>query len=185
MFPAVFLDRDGVLIENRSDYVRDWSQVSIFQNTFSALSAIHVTGYKTVMVTNQSAVGRRLISLQIADEINKKLVEVIHVNGGHVDAVYMCPHHPDDDCSCRKPKPGLFLQAAEELSLDLSRSWMIGDAWSDLLAGQAAGLSHTVMVKTGRGKEQLLQSQPKQLNGFHLFDNVLDAAQAIVSFKSI
>ncbi len=183
MFPAVFLDRDGVLIENRSDYVRDWSDVSIFPNTISALSAIHLAGYKIVLVTNQSAVGRGLLSLQTADSINQQLVETLQQNGGHVDGVYMCPHHPNDNCLCRKPKPGMLLQAAQELSLDLSRSWMVGDAWSDLLAGQSAGLSHTVMVNTGRGAEQRVQPQPKELNGFHLVEHVLDAAQVIVSFK--
>jgi histidinol-phosphate phosphatase family protein len=185
MFPAVFLDRDGVLIENRSDYIREWSQVTIFTGTVPALTMLAASGFKIILVTNQSAVGRGLIPLQTANEINQKLIETIRLRGGHVDAVYMCPHHPTDDCPCRKPKPGLILQAANELSLDRTRSWMIGDAWSDLLAGQSAGLNHVVMVKTGRGSEQILQPQPKELGDFHLFENVQKAAEAIVSFKSI
>lgn len=180
MFPAVFLDRDGVLIENRSDYVRDWSQVSIYLKTFLTLTRLHQSGYKIVIVTNQSAVGRGLLSLQTANEINKNLVDTIRLNGGHVDAVYMCPHHPDEDCACRKPKPGLILQAAKELSLDLSRSWMVGDAWSDLLAGQSAKLYGLALVKTGRGAEQLLQPKPEELEMFHLFDDVSEAVQSII-----
>jgi len=181
MFPAVFLDRDGVLIENRSDYVRDWSHVSIYSKTFSALARLHQTGYKIVIVTNQSAVGRGLISLQNAAEINRKLVHTIRENGGEIDGVYMCPHTPEDECECRKPKPGLLLQAAEELSLDLSRSWMIGDAWSDVLAGQAAGLHGMILVKTGRGGEELLQTQPKDLRSFLVFEGLSDAVHAIGS----
>src|SRR5919109_46297 len=164
MFPAIFLDRDGILIENRSNYVRDWSQVKIFPEAINALSLPAVKNYKIVVITNQSAVGRGLITLQTARDINDRLVNLINRQGGQVHGVYMCPHKPDDGCKCRKPKPGLFFQAAEELSLDLKRSWMVGDAWSDIQAGQAAGLRQMILVKTGRGAEQLLQPRPDDLS---------------------
>jgi D-glycero-D-manno-heptose 1,7-bisphosphate phosphatase len=181
LFPAVFLDRDGVLIENRSDYVRDWSQVSIFPDTSAALSSLHTAGYKIVIVTNQSAVGRGLISMEGAQVINRRLVDDLQRDGGHIDAVYMCPHQPEDGCECRKPKPGLLLQAAQELSLDLHRSWLIGDAWSDLLAGRAAKIHKVILVKTGRGNRQLLQTRPDDLDSYHVADSVSAAAQAITS----
>jgi len=179
MFPAVFLDRDGVLIENRSDYIRAWSHVTIYPKTYSALSRLQKAGYKIVIVTNQSAVGRGLISLQLAEEINHKLVETISENGGHVDGVFMCPHQPEDRCECRKPKPGLLFQAARKLSLDLSRSWMVGDAWSDLLAGQAANLQGVMMVGTGRGRDQLRNSPPIELKIYQVVDDVDSAASVI------
>ena len=181
MFPAVFLDRDGVLIENRSDYVRDWSQVAIYPMTYSALSRLQQSDYKIVIITNQSAVGRGLISMERAEEINRRLISKIREHGVHIDGVYMCPHQADSRCICRKPKPGLLFQAANELSLDVSRSWMVGDAWSDLLAGQAANVRGAIMVKTGRGNEQLLQPQPKELDIFHLVEDVLVAAHLITS----
>ena len=181
MFPAVFLDRDGVLIENRLDYVRDWSHVSIFPETPVALSILQRAGYKIVIVTNQSAVGRGLISQETADEINRMLVEHLRRDGGPIDAVYMCPHQPQDDCDCRKPKPGLLLQAAEELSLDLKRSWLIGDAWSDLLAGQAAEVHGSILVKTGRGNGQLLQTKPHELNSILIVDDISAAARAVIA----
>jgi D-glycero-D-manno-heptose 1,7-bisphosphate phosphatase len=181
MFPAVFLDRDGVLIENRSDYIRNWSQVSIFPDTSEALASLRNAGYKIVVVTNQSAVGRGLITMETAEEINRKLVEHLRREGGHVDAVYMCPHQPEDACPCRKPKPGLLLQAAEELSLDLHRSWLVGDAWSDLLAGRAANIHRSILLKTGRGNGQLLQTRPDDLNSFRVADNITAAAEAITS----
>lgn len=184
MFPAVFLDRDGVLIENRADYIREWSQVRIFPKTFSSLKSIQNDGYKIVIVTNQSAVGRGLITVETANEINERLVDLIRENGGQVDGVYLCPHRPEDDCECRKPKPGLLLQAARELSLDLSRSWMIGDAWSDMLAGQAVCLRGTIMVRTGRGRGQLLQPQPGNLTSFSIADNLAVATQTILAKNS-
>ena len=182
MFPAIFLDRDGVLIENKSDYVRDWSQVKIFPEAIHALSHSALNHYKIVIVTNQSAVGRGLISLETADEINNRLVRLIHARGGQVDGVYLCPHKPDDDCSCRKPKPGLLLRAAAELSLDLKRSWMIGDAWSDVQAGRAAGVRYSILLKTGRGREQLLQLRSENISIHLIFDNLPQAIEAIFAF---
>jgi D-glycero-D-manno-heptose 1,7-bisphosphate phosphatase len=181
MFPAIFLDRDGILIENCSNYVRDWSQVKIFPEAINALSLPFVKKYKIVIITNQSVVGRGLITLQTAKDINDRLVNLINRQGGQVDGVYICPHKPDDGCKCRKPKPGLFFQAAEELSLDLKRSWMIGDAWSDIQAGQAAGLRQMILVKTGRGAEQLLQPRPDDLSNYLILDDLPQAMDAIFS----
>lgn len=181
MFPAIFLDRDGVLIENRSNYVRDWSDVKIYPEAISALSHSAIKNYKIVIVTNQSAVGRGIISLETANEINSRLVNLIHRHGGQVDGVYMCPHKPDDDCFCRKPRPGLLLQAAKEMSLDLQSSWMIGDAWSDVLAGQSAGVQQAILLKTGRGEVQLLQSRPESITNHLIFDNLPLAFEAIIT----
>lgn len=184
MHPAIFLDRDGVLIENMSEYVRDWSQVKIFPDAIRALSHSAIKNYKIVIVTNQSAVGRGLISLETAKDINGRLVDLIHHYGGQMDAVYMCPHKPDDSCFCRKPKPGLLLQAAKELSLDLQRSWMIGDAWSDVQAGQIAGVRQAILLKTGRGREQLLQSRPENITGHLIYDNLALAFDAIFTIDN-
>jgi len=181
MHPAIFLDRDGVLIENRSDYVRDWSQVNIIPEAIRALSLTQARNYKIVIVTNQSAIGRGLVQPEKADEINRQLVNLIQHNGGQVDGVYVCPHKPDDNCFCRKPKPGLLLQAANELSLDLQRSCMIGDAWSDVQAGQRAGVLHKIILKTGRGTEQLLGPRPEEIAGSLIFDNLPLAFDAIFS----
>ena len=177
MYRTIFLDRDGVLIENRPEYVREWSHVHIFPEALQALAQLH--GYKVVIVTNQSAVGRGLISLEVAHEINNQLIRLIKENKGQIDGVYMCPHAPGEQCNCRKPNPGLLLQAAEELSLDLHQSWMIGDAWSDLLAGKAAGVRGVALLKTGRGNQQLLQLHPEGLGDYYVFNDLADALRAI------
>ena len=117
--------------------------------------------------------------MDIVQDINNKLVKIIYEMGGKIDKIYTCPHRPEDGCECRKPKPGLLLQAAQELSIDLQRSWMIGDAWSDLLAGQAAGLRGVVLLKTGRGAEQLLQLQPENLADYFVFNDLADAIASI------
>jgi histidinol-phosphate phosphatase family protein len=181
MFPAIFLDRDGVLIENRSDYVRVWSQVHVFSDAIHALSHSSLEKFKIVIITNQSAVGRGIISLQTANEINSRLVRLILAENGRVDGVYLCPHGPEDGCECRKPRPGLLLQAARELSLDLKRSWMIGDAWSDLQAGAAAGVRGTIIVKTGRGADQLLLSRPPEIQSNFVCENLSQAVESILA----
>lgn len=154
MHPAIFIDRDGVIIENRADYVRTWRDVSIFPDALTALARLAASPYKIVIVTNQSGIGRGLIPPRTAEQINQRLLGIIHAAGGRIDGVYLCPHTPEENCACRKPRPGLILQAGRELSLDLSHSIMIGDALSDIQAGQAAGISRNVLVLTGRGYDQ-------------------------------
>lgn len=183
MFPAIFLDRDGVIIENRSDYVRQWSHVTVLPKAIDALSGFKRQGFKIVVVTNQSAIGRGLMTIEDAQAINERLVATIKEGGGWVDAVFMCPHKPEDNCPCRKPQPGLLLQAAQQFSLDLRSSWMVGDAWTDLLAGQSAGVKGTIIVRTGRGAVQLLQTQREEMQPYFVCDDVFDAFTKITFLK--
>jgi len=184
MFPAIFIDRDGVIIENRSEYVREWSQVSVIQNAIRSLSNSKLKKYKIVIVTNQSAVGRGIITLDTAKEINYRLINLINNQGGRIDCVYLCPHAPDDNCDCRKPKPELLLRAAKELSLDLKRSWMIGDAWSDVQAGQAASVRGSILVKTGRGADQLSLQRPEGIKKFFVSTDLTQAIDTIIQQDS-
>jgi len=179
MYPSLFLDRDGVIIENNPAYVRLWEDVSIYPQALAALTRVRATPYKIILVTNQSGVGRGLISFAQARQINDRLVETIEHAGGRVDGVFMCPHAPEENCECRKPMPGLFYQAARELSIDLSHSILIGDALSDLLAGQAAGINQTILVRTGRGAEQESLPFPPQLKPFTVHPDLQQALQAL------
>lgn len=184
MFPAMFLDRDGVLIENRPDYVRQWSHVTILPKAIDALSGFQRAGFKIIIVTNQAAVGRGMMTLNDAQMINERLVKTIKERGGWVDGVFMCPHKPEDNCACRKPRPGLLLQAAREFSIDIRSSWMVGDAWTDLLAGKAAGVEGTIMVRTGRGAAQLEQTQPEGVQHFLICEDVFDAFNHLLLRKN-
>ncbi len=179
MYPAIFLDRDGVIIENRPRYVRSWADVKFYPDSLRALASVSISLYKVVIVTNQSAVGRGIITKEQAESINQRVVQVIQQNGGRVDGIFMCPHAPQDKCLCRKPEPGLLNQAAAALSLDLSRSVMIGDALSDLLAAQAAGLPLAVLVSTGRGKSQARLTKPERLKPFLIYASLANALAGI------
>jgi len=177
--PAIFLDRDGVIIENCSNYVRSWADVEIFPQAIAALAAIRDCPYRIVLVTNQSAVGRGHITHETAAAINDRLLMVIHDAGARVDGVYMCPHSPDDRCDCRKPRPGLLLQAAVELDIDLERSVMIGDALTDIQAGQAAG-TRAVLLRTGRGRDQERLPAAAGLPPYLTFDTLADALNDLI-----
>jgi histidinol-phosphate phosphatase family protein len=151
--PAIFLDRDGVLVENRADYIRAWREVEFIPDAFDAMRRLGASDYVIVIVTNQSAVGRGLISIDEALSINHRISTEVVERGGRVDASYLCPHVPEDKCFCRKPAPGMLLRAATELNLDLSHSYLIGDAITDLEAAEAVGV-RGILVRTGRGNEQ-------------------------------
>ena len=178
--PAIFLDRDGVIIENCSNYVRSWDDVELFPQAIAALASIRDSAYRIILVTNQSAVGRGHITIETAAAINDRLLELIHEAGGRVDGVYMCPHGPDDGCGCRKPLPGLLLRAADELEIDLRQSVMIGDALSDIQAGQAAGVRRSVLLRTGRGRDQEQLPAASSLPPFLIFDNLADALHYLI-----
>ncbi|MFZ6028843.1 MAG: D-glycero-alpha-D-manno-heptose-1,7-bisphosphate 7-phosphatase [Chloroflexota bacterium] len=172
---AIFLDRDGVIIENRAGYVRGWEDVEFFPAAIQALAGLAASPYRIVLVTNQSAVGRGILSLAAAQAINRQLVIELERNGCRIDGVFMCPHGPEMNCTCRKPRPGLLLQAAEALSIDLASSIMIGDAWTDLQAGQAAGVDRTALLRTGRGKQQLSLPPPAGLKSWAVYDDLAEA----------
>jgi len=147
--PAVFLDRDGTLIEEVG-YATRPQQIRILGGVARGLARFAEAGFKRIVVTNQSGIARGLMTEDDLDRFHEALDEQLDLLGAAVDAYYACPHHPDRSetvrpdlaigCDCRKPKPGLILQAAEDLDIDLGASWIIGDAWRDVQAGQAAGL---------------------------------------------
>jgi len=181
---AVFLDRDGVIIENRDDYIRSWQEVYFLPGASEALRRLSHSDYAVVLVSNQSAVGRGIISLEQALRINQRVVAEIEARGGRVDASYLCPHHPDEGCNCRKPAPGMLLRAAEELGLDLVRSYVIGDAASDIQAAQAVG-AQGILLLTGRGVEQVSALEARGLKGCLVMANLSTAVDYILGQEEI
>jgi D-glycero-D-manno-heptose 1,7-bisphosphate phosphatase len=123
----------------RPDYVRRWEEVELLEGSLEALARFTAAGYELVVLTNQSAIGRGLVSRAQVDEINRRLADSIARRGGRIRAFLVCPHTPADDCDCRKPRPGLLLQARDGLGIDLSTAVMIGDKPTDVDAARAAG----------------------------------------------
>ena len=161
--PAVFLDRDGTLNVERS-YLTRPEDLCLIVGAAEAVARLNDAGYPVVIITNQSAIARNLLSERVLGDIHCRLREKLLLSGASLDAIYYCPHHPDfrpqstpSECGCRKPQPGLILQAARDLGLDLARSVMVGDSLSDLQAGWNAGCQ-SALVLTGHGEETRLKA---------------------------
>jgi len=152
--PVVFLDRDGVINEDRPDYVKDWTEFCFQKGVFQFLKELQQAGIKVVIISNQSAVGRRLITQEKLEALHERMVRAIQRNGGFITGIYYCPHHPDDRCTCRKPRTGLLKKAAREMNLDLKKGIFIGDSLKDIQAGKSAGC-RTILVLTGQGEKTL------------------------------
>jgi D-glycero-D-manno-heptose 1,7-bisphosphate phosphatase len=180
--PAVFLDRDGVIIENRPDYVKSIADVHFIPGALAALARAGRLDCHLVVVTNQSVIGRGLLARETSVAINDFVVQEIIAAGGRLDGLYVCPHLPGAGCACRKPAPGLLLSAAEDLGIDLAASVMIGDALTDLQAGQAAG-TQTLLVRTGRGDSQAAGLAQAGLSGVLVLADLAAALQHIAAAR--
>ena len=152
--PAIFLDRDGVLNINRDDHVKCWKEFEFLPGALAALRLLAQAELPIVVVTNQAIIDRGIAPRQTIDLIHARMRTRIRRVGGRVDQILYCPHTPDEFCACRKPEPGMLLKAASKLDIDLSRSVFVGDALTDVEAGQRAGC-RTVLVRTGRGNDAL------------------------------
>ena len=152
--PAVFLDRDGVLnVSMRGDWVRSPEGFRWIPGSIEAVRAFNDAGVPVVVVTNQSGIGRGVVTSEAVQSVNDRMMRELADAGARLDGIYICPHAPGGDCLCRKPMPGLLTQACEELDLDASRSVMVGDSERDLAAGYAAGCAAGVAVLSGLNTE--------------------------------
>ncbi len=148
--PAVLVDRDGVINENRADYVTRWEDFRYLPRSVEALVALK--GLAVAVVTNQSAVGRGLLTVGTLDEIHHRMLADCARAGAAIHGVFACPHAPWEGCGCRKPRPGLLLRAMEALGEAPENCISVGDGHEDLLAAESAGVPF-VLVRTGRGMQ--------------------------------
>ena len=149
--PFVLLDRDGTLNVEKN-YLSDPDELALFPGTARALKRLRALGYGLVVVTNQSGVGRGYFTAAAVDRVHDRLRELLAADGASVDAIYICPHAPDQACGCRKPLPGLARQAIAEFGFDPERSVVIGDKAADIGLGRAIGAA-TILVRTGWGAD--------------------------------
>jgi D-glycero-D-manno-heptose 1,7-bisphosphate phosphatase len=154
---AVFLDRDGVLMRD-ANYVGHVDQVELIDGAPQALRRLQDAGFHLFVVTNQSGVGRGYFTREAVEEIHALLNQHFADAGARIEHYYVCPHHPEDNCDCRKPNPKFLLEAGREHGLDLSRCFMVGDRPSDIQCGANAG-AKTILVLTGVGRETLDQHE--------------------------
>ena len=180
-FPAVFLDRDGTINED-TGYIDSPERLIIIDGVSSAIRELNSRGFKVVIITNQSGVARGYFTKEAVDAVNKRLEEILIKEGAHIDGIYYCPHHPDDNCECRKPRTGLLQMAKDDLDIDFKKSYVVGDKLSDVEIAQNIG-SKGILVLTGMGKDER-----KKINHrpSHIANDLRDAVEWIIkdSLKS-
>ncbi|HET7317907.1 MAG TPA: HAD family hydrolase [Nitrospirota bacterium] len=169
MNSAVFLDRDGTVIEEVG-YLSDLKQLRLIPGAAAAIRGLNDAGFKVVLVTNQSGVARGYFTEAFVRETHDLLEKMLGFEGARLDGVYYCPHHPKAGnspytaaCDCRKPGTGMLEQAARELGIDIRASFVVGDKWSDVELGQRAG-AHSVLVGTGYGPDDPGNVRPAHLD---------------------
>jgi D-glycero-D-manno-heptose 1,7-bisphosphate phosphatase len=170
MNKAVFLDRDGTIIEDVG-YLNNPNQIKFIPGSLEAIKLLQNAGFKVIVITNQAGVARGLVSEDMLQTIDKVMHKLILSSGTHLDGIYYCPHHKEHGvypykqaCECRKPQPGLLKKASHDLQLDLSQSYLVGDKATDIEAGQRAG-TKTIYVASGPHENKLatLKEQPDYL----------------------
>jgi D-glycero-D-manno-heptose 1,7-bisphosphate phosphatase len=161
--PAVFLDRDGTISEEVG-YLNDVRNFRMFPFASRAIRRLNDAKVPVIVVTNQSGVGRGYFPESMVQAVHQQMVQQLNAAGAHLNAIYYCPHTSDDECECRKPKPGLLEQAAREHGLDLQRSFVAGDRYGDVELAHGVG-ARGILVRTGYGEEDLREhgsSWPRQ-----------------------
>jgi D-glycero-D-manno-heptose 1,7-bisphosphate phosphatase len=182
----VFLDRDGTLNEQMG-YINHLWRFHLLPGVAQAIRSLNEAGLPVVVVTNQSGLARGYFPESLLDEVHIEMHRLLALEGARLDGLYVCPHHPEAkedrfrlDCNCRKPRPGLLERAARDLGLDLRRSYMVGDRWSDLRCGAAVGAT-TVLVLTGYGRGDAAWVGPGQsVQPDHVAEDLAGAARWIL-----
>jgi D-glycero-D-manno-heptose 1,7-bisphosphate phosphatase len=177
---AVFLDRDGVINENRDAHVCAWEEFRFLPGSLDAIAQLSAAGVRIFVVTNQAVINRGGMSHGQLHAIHERMSFEIRRHGGCIESVLYCPHRPEEGCTCRKPQPGLLLWAAREHRLDLAHTVVIGDALADIEAGKAAGCE-TVLVLTGRGRDQFTTAWKTGKTGFSLAPDLESAVDALLT----
>lgn len=182
MQAAIFLDRDGTLIEERQ-YLSHPEGVVVFPGAGAALRRLLDAGFKLVIVTNQSGIGRGYYTVDDLHRVNARLLELLAADGVRIEKIYFAPEAPDQPSYGRKPNPQFLFDARDELGVDLARSYMIGDKLIDLECGWNAGVKRSILVRTGYGTK-VEQKSPEALTNAWVVDDLAAAARQILGHGS-
>lgn len=178
----IILDRDGTINEDRDDYVKSPQEWVPLPGALEAIARLNHAGWHTVLATNQSGLGRGLFDMAMLNEMHARMNQLLARHGGRMDAVFFCPHAPEDQCDCRKPLPGLLLQIGERYGVNLSEVPVVGDSLRDMQAGQAAGCP-THLVRTGKlgmADDDQIAQVLRQVPGTQVHADLTAFAEAVI-----
>ena len=177
---VVFLDRDGTINRDSPGYIKSREEFEYLPGSLAAIAALTANGFTSIVITNQSAIPRKLISPEELEHIHAMLLQSVRSGGGEIKDIFYCPHMPEDECNCRKPEPGMILQAQRKHSIDLVDAVMVGDSYRDMECGINAGCGKTVLVKTGIHANTTERLAEKGIVPDYVAEDLLDAANWII-----
>ena len=174
----VILDRDGVINEDSVNFIKTPNEWIPIQDSLESIALLNQSGFKVVIATNQSGISRGLFDVSTLNLIHEKMFKLLSQQGGHIDAIFFCPHRAEENCECRKPKTGMLKEIAHRFSINLKNVPAIGDSLRDLQAFDTAGAQPS-LVKTGKGEETLAKGGlPKNT---WICENLAEATQRIIT----
>lgn len=173
------LDRDGVINQDSDDYIKSPEEWIPIEGSLQAIARLNRAGYRVFVATNQSGLGRGLFSIETLHRIHHRMVDELERHGGHVDGILFCPHVPEEQCDCRKPKPGLLMEIAQRVNQGLKGVPVIGDSYRDLQAGLAVE-ALPILVRTGKG-ERTLQERGRELGKTPVFADLSSAVDMLIN----
>jgi D-glycero-D-manno-heptose 1,7-bisphosphate phosphatase len=178
---VVYLDRDGTINHDSPEYIKSRSEFKFIPGSIEAIRLLTLGGFTSIVITNQSALGRKFISRGELDDIHALMKNAILSGGGKITDIFFCPHLPDDGCECRKPAPGLLLQAQRKYNIDLAKSIMVGDSAKDIECARNAGCGKAVLVKSGKDDDAEHILKTKQIVVDYAAKNLYEAAKWILA----
>ena len=181
--PAVFMDRDGTINEQMG-YINHVSRFVMLPGAAEAIRLLNENGHLAIIASNQSGVGRGYFPMELVDEVHGHMANLLEKEGAKIDGIFICPHHPDEGCDCRKPKAGLIRQACEAFHIDLENSYVVGDRCSDLEFASRSNLKG-ILVTTGYGLGETEYILPKSpFKPLQIANDLLDAVKWIINNKN-
>ena len=179
----VFLDRDGTINRDSPDYIKSREEFEFLPGSLEAINKLTRHGFVSIVVTNQSAVPRKLISLKELEFVHNMMTLTVALNGGEIKDIFYCPHMPDEGCDCRKPEPGLIFQAREKYEIDLTAAVMVGDSAKDIECARRAGCG-AVLVKSGQKDDVEAELKTRQISVDYVAKDLYEAAEWIIENHS-
>lgn len=173
----VILDRDGVINHDSDEYIKSIDEFVFIPGSIEAIARLNQAGYRVAVATNQSGIGRGYFTLDTLNQMHAKLIRALSAIGGQIEIIAYCPHSPDDECDCRKPKAGMLLDIGRRMNTSLKDIPVIGDSLRDLESARAVG-AQPILVKTGKGERTLAKG--KGLENVPVFDNLSAAVDALL-----
>lgn len=177
MKKVVFLDRDGVISKDSPDHIKSWAEFHFLPKAKIAIKLLTDNGFNVIVITNQSVIARGMTSVEELEKMHSNMVKEIEEKGGKIVDIYYCPHHPDDGCKCRKPAPGMILQAIEDYDIDPKKSFMVGDRMMDVKVGKKVG-TRSIIIPSKLGLKEM--KEEKKVKPDYVAKNLYDASEWII-----